>query len=240
MQILTKAMVDCVVEGTDGDVGVVKDVFFSSDSWRVRYLVIDTGRWLHGRQVVLAPYSIDRTDWPDRTVIVSLTREQIEASPSVQEHEPVSRQHESELAMHFRWPIYWGESEQVETGSDGSASEPTTERLIEGQLQSAQEVIGYRVEATDGEIGYVDDLILDDETWTIRYLVVKSKAWIAARRTLVSPGWAKAVSWKDKTIQTDLTNEKVTNSPEFNPREPVNREYEVQLYDYYARPSWWN
>jgi hypothetical protein len=247
--------VDSIVEGADGEVGTIKDVFFSSDSWHVRYLVVDTGRWLPGRRVVLAPHAIDRTDWPSQSVFVLQTRKQIEDSPSVLEHEPVSRQKEAELAKHYQWPIYWGETEPlgpdpvvrmppVEAESEPSQStntdQATSSQTIDSDLRSAKEVIGNHVEATDGEIGYVQDFIVDDDFWTIRYLVIDTHRWLPYGSVLVSPDWATEVSWDQKKVRVDLTREQVKNSPEFNPYEPVNREYEEHLYNYYGRPAYWH
>jgi hypothetical protein len=199
--------------------------------------------------------AIDHTDWPSQSVFVLQTRQQIEDSPSVLEHEPVSRQKEEELAKHYRWPIYWGESELLgldpvvptppfNAESDSSESTNTAEsassRPIDSDLRSAEAIIGYQVEATDSGIGRIKDFIIDDESWTIRYLVIDTHPWLPFGSVLVSPDWTMEIDWEQKRVRVDLTGEQVKDSPEFNPYEPVNREYEECLYNYYGRPAYWH
>jgi hypothetical protein len=104
-------------------------------------------------------------------------------------------------------------------------------------LQSARDVMGYRIAATDGEIGHVDDFIVDDETWALRYMVVDTRNWLPGRKVLVATEWIREVRWTDASAVVDLTREAVRSSPEFDPAAPINREVEVQLYDYYGRPQ---
>jgi hypothetical protein len=41
----------CPVEGIDGRVGTVKDFLFDDQSWKIRWMVVDTGYWLPGRRI---------------------------------------------------------------------------------------------------------------------------------------------------------------------------------------------
>jgi hypothetical protein len=100
-------------------------------------------------------------------------------------------------------------------------------------------VIGYHIQATDGEIGHVEDLIADDDSWVIRYMVVDTRNWLPGRSVLVSPAWIGEVSWASRKVYVDMSRENIRNSPEFDPAAPVNREYELRLYDYYGRPKYW-
>jgi hypothetical protein len=117
--------------------------------------------------------------------------------------------------------------------------EEKEERHSDPHLRSTREVIGYHIQARDGEIGHVDDLIVDDELWYLRYLVIDTRNWLPGRKVLVAPAWAEQVSWIERKVYIDLKRETIKNSPEFDPSMPVNREYEVQLYDYYGRPRYW-
>jgi hypothetical protein len=107
-------------------------------------------------------------------------------------------------------------------------------------LRSVGEVAGYHIEASDGEIGHIEDFIFDDETWKIRYVVVDTKNWLPGRKVLVSPLWVEDVSWRKRRVRVDLTQEEIKSSPEYDPTAPVNRQYEERLYDYYGRPRYWD
>ncbi len=106
-------------------------------------------------------------------------------------------------------------------------------------LQSVKSLEGYFVEATDGSVGHVEDLIVEEEGWIVRYLVVDTRNWLAGRRVLISTEWIDAVDLLGRTVSLTLTRAQVRNSPPFDPSEPVNRQYEIHLYDYYGRPKYW-
>ena len=100
--------------------------------------------------------------------------------------------------------------------------------------------MSYGVEATDGSIGHVEDLILDDSDWIIRYVVVHTRNWLPGRKVLIAPSWITRIIWDELKVYVSHTRQEVKESPVFNPSEPVNRKYEEVLYDYYGRPKYWD
>ena len=92
---------------SDGEVGQVKDFYFDAQSWVVRYVVVDTGSWLPGRQVLLSPHAFGSLPPSGKLLPVNKTRKQIEGSPSIESHKPVSRQYEEEYHRYYGWPFYW-------------------------------------------------------------------------------------------------------------------------------------
>jgi hypothetical protein len=237
------------IEATDSEVGVVQDFYFHDDTWTIRYLVVDTGNWLPGRLVLLSPVAITagEPDWSRSRFPVNLTRKQVEKSPSAGIDRPVSRQFETDLHQYYGWPVYWGTAPlpaQIPGGRtrEQAANEPDKDGSVRNpdpDLRSAQEVNGYHIQATDGEIGHVEDFIIDTGAWLLRYLVIDTRNWLPGRKVLVSPDWLEGISWSERIVKANLTQEEIKDSPEFDSRQPVNREYEVRLYDYYGRPAYW-
>ena len=243
-----KDMLGCKVHAADGKIGDVEDVYFEDLGWTVRYVVVDTGNWLPGRLVLISPLSValGEQDWSKQVLPVCLTKEQVEKSPSADADKPVSRQHEIELNEYYGWPVYWptfpaavlqGEMRPAAAsrgGKDGFGKEEG-----DPHLRSMKVLKGYYIEAEDGEIGHVEDFIVDTEDWTVRYMVVDTRNWLPERKVLVAPAWVKAVKWGDKKVQVEFPRETIRESPEFDPSQPVNRKYEARLYDYYGRSSYW-
>jgi hypothetical protein len=223
------------IRATDGEIGRVDDFYFDDYLWIIRYLVADTGSWLLGRLVLLPTASLGYPKWEQRAFPVTLGKEQIENSPPIDADQPVSRQMEGEIHGYYGWPPYWSVS------AYSAAREAGEPRRREGDphLRSTNQVFGYHIQATDGEIGHIEDFIVQDETWTIRYMVVDTRNWLPGKRVLVSPMWATKLDWVEKKVHLDLRREVIEESPEFDPTVPVNREYEVRLYDYYGRPHYW-
>ncbi len=238
------------IRATDGEIGTVEEFYFDDETWAIRYLTVNTGGWLDGRLVLISPISvIGQPDWQSKRLDVSLTKKQVEHSPSVDTHEPVSRQHEIEYMGYFGYPFYWGGSnlwgpEQYPAGLAVGAApsrEParTGKKSADSHLRSAQEVAGYYMGASDGEIGHLDGFVFDDETWAIRYIEVATRNWWPGKKVLVSPAWIERVSWMDSKIYAGLSREAIKDAPEYVESRPITRGYEDQLYSHYGRPPYW-
>ena len=106
-------------------------------------------------------------------------------------------------------------------------------------LMSSQQLNGCHIQATDGEIGHVEDFIIDDETWQIRYMVVDTRNWLPGKKVLIAPRWIERVSWDDSKVYVNLSREAIENGPEYHP-DALNREYEGKLYEHYDRPKYWD
>lgn len=232
---------------TDGEIGKVYEFYFDDRTWTIRYLVADTDSWLSNRLVLLSTIALGQPQWKDKSFPVEVSRETVENSPPIEKDEPVSRQKEKVLHKYYNWPSYW-----TGTGFMGEAipyippqKEPAEEAVEEegesadSHLRSTREVGTYFIQATDGEIGHVDDFIVDDLNWKIRYIVVDTSNWLFGKKVLVAPSWIGKVDWFDKKVHIDLDRDTIKNSPEFDAATPVNRKYEEILYDYYGRPKYW-
>jgi hypothetical protein len=241
------------IHATDGDIGSVDQFYFDDELWVIRYLVADTGNWLPGRKVLITPISLGRADWGAKKLYVTLTKKQVENSPDIDTHKPVSRQYETAFLAYYGYPYYWGgtslwgpaavpASLAVPRAGGPTAATPATAAPAEPadvHLRSTEEVTGYHIQATDGEVGHVEDFIVDDETWAIRYIGVDTRNWWPGKKVFLSPRWIARVSWEDSKVYVDLLRETIKNAPEYDESAPITREYEIELYDYYGRPAYW-
>jgi len=229
------------IHATDGNIGTVYDFLFDDEFWILRYVVVDTGHWLPGRKVLLTPGVLLEPDWRQRTFSVALTRDQVRASPDVDTDRPVSRRHEIHLHQHYGWPFYWSPSGDLVGPLMTTPPIESAEPPGDPHLRSVRDIISYDVQASDGEIGCVDDFIADRESWAIRYLVVAIHKWLPGRKVLISPQWLVGpISWAGRTVKLIMSRENIRNSPAYDSKSPVNREYEGRLFDFYGRPRYWN
>ncbi len=239
-----------VIRATDGEIGTVDQLYFDDQIWAVRYLTVETGSWLNGRNVLISPHSIVQTDWKAGRIDVSLTRKQVENAPDIDTHRPVSRQHEAAYYGYYGYPFYWDGPYMWGTAYTPGGMVPmaTAESVVaerrhtesgDSHLRSTQAVTGYGIDAKDGDIGHVERFIVDDVTWAIRYLEVATKNWWPGKTVLLSPGWVERVSWEDSKVFVAVTREAIKTCPEYVDSEPITREYENQLYFHYGRPPYW-
>jgi sporulation protein YlmC with PRC-barrel domain len=227
------------IQATDGEIGKVYDFYFDDDSWTIRYLVVETGSWFSGRQVLISPVALGKPDVDTEIFPVNLTRDQVENSPDVDTEVPISRQREIDLHMYYGWPMYWAAGGPYLGPQVEEQSEIAVEEAVEPHIRSCREVTGYHIKAIDGDIGHVHDFLIDDEKWEIRYMVVDTRNWWPGKAVLVSPQWIEDVSWEDAKVSVDLTRESIRNSPEYENLKKISREYEEKLYEYYQRRKYW-
>ena len=102
-------------------------------------------------------------------------------------------------------------------------------------LRSARDVTGYYIAARDGDIGHVDDFLVDDRAWAIRYLIVDTRNWWPGKKVALSPEWIKTVSWTDSRVHVDLQREEIKAAPEYDASRPFEREDETRLFEHYDR-----
>lgn len=237
------------VSATDGDIGSVVNFLLDDQRWVVRYLVVETGGFLGGRRVLISPISFGQADWSTHRFHLALTMEKVTNSPSVDVDKPVSRQHEQDYYRHYGYPYYWGYSGIWGMGAfpallgsgrwNAAPVEHSSEAPGDVHLRSAAAVCGYDIQGSDEAIGHVDDFVVDDETWEVRYLVVDTSNWWFGKKVLVSPHWASRISWEESKVYVDMSRQQIKNSPEWNATAAINREYEARLYDHYGRPVYW-
>jgi uncharacterized protein YrrD len=241
----TKTLTGYKLHSLDGEIGKVSEFYFDDHHWTIRYLIADTGGWLTGRQVLISPQALLSVNKEEQYIYVNLTKNQIEESPSLESDKPVSRQFEESYYDYYGWRTYWSDpymwgvdpyivhddNELIETAKNERGSDP--------HLRSISDVSGHDIQAVDGEIGHVEDFIIDDKTWVIRYLIINTQNWWPGKKVLISPLWIKRVSWSESKVFVDLQRETIKQSPEYTEELLLTRNYETELHRHYNRKGYW-
>ena len=255
------------IQAKDGSLGTVNDFLFDDSSWKVRWMVVDTGRWLTGRKVLVHPSAVISADYGERVLNVALTKAQVKESPDILSDRPVSQQMQSDLYGYYGWDPLWGgsmfgaglygESAYGYSGGMGAVASPLAPPMYFGaaatreaerdetstqdgdpHLRSVAEVIGYHLHATDGDIGHIQNLLIDNASWGIRYFLVDTANWWSGKHVLISPYAVKSVDWSNRHVQLDITKERVKSSPSWNPADAIEDEYERGLHSHYDWPGY--
>jgi hypothetical protein len=257
-------LADCAIGATDGAIGHVEDFYFDDEAWVVRYLVVGTGTWLSSRKVLISPVTIGRPNWAERILSVSITKEQVQNSPDIDTEKPVSRQHEIQYLNYYGYPYYWvggglwgvgtcpdmmmpdyaglvatPHAVQPERKEAYAQAEGARQQNDDPHLRSFNAVMGYHIEATDGDIGHVQGLLVDEATWAIRYIIVNTSNWWLGHQVLIAPQWIQDVSWSDGTVSVNLTRQAVKDAPPYDSAAQLDREQETGIHEHYRRPGYW-
>jgi hypothetical protein len=247
----TKELSGSKLHARDGEIGHLKDFYFDDQHWTIRYLVADTGNWLPNLKVLLSPFAVTGIHVsPHKAVDLNLTKKQIEESPPIETHMPVSRQFEQRYFQYYGWPYYWpGPLLWGPIEAPGPVLQPIPPvapqpRLSANDgdvhLRSVEEVAGfygYQIQALDQAFGRVEQFIFDDQNWSIRYLVAGTHAWLSGKRVLLAPEWIAWISWSEARVYVDFDAETVRRAPEYNPSAEITPEFEQQLAKHYTWPA---
>jgi uncharacterized protein YrrD len=203
------------IRGTDGgDAAKVDDILFDDRAWRVRYVVAETGSWLHRHKVLLSPNALGRLRGQAHFVPALLTANEIAHCLPVDADPPVSTRMAAQLGDLVTLATYW-------VGGFGVPylASPVTSPLPRSKpqtgdphLRSATWLMGYHTVAQDGEIGSLEDLLIDDEGWCLRDLVVQTHGWPHHKDVLIAPHWVSRISWAMRTVRIELPRERVVGA----------------------------
>jgi hypothetical protein len=218
-----KQLENLVLSAEDGEIGRCKDFLIDDRAWVIRYMVVDTSQWLTGKKVLISPTSLGQPDREALNFPVYLSKEQVRTAPDLHSDAPVSRQYEIALHKFYGMPFYWDDSATSDQVIDPSSR--LVGKIVSGEaseyLRSVVELSGYQVVATDGECGFVEDFIFDDETWDVQYLIFCINNENSSRKHLLSPAWLGDINWGQGALNVHMTKEQLENNPEYDPDVPI-------------------
>jgi sporulation protein YlmC with PRC-barrel domain len=251
MNLSLNSLLNFDIEAIDGDIGFIKDILFDDQQWTVRYLTVDTKRWIPlSKKVLITPVALQSLDVAEEKVHVSLTKQDVLDSPSMDSHKPVSRQFEEILFDFFGYGYYWngiGLWGDFQNPMDLAQQQQLHEKMADQEkpkpsenshLRSIDELKHYDVVETDGMQGHVHDFILDTDTWTIRYLVIDTRNYLpGGRKCLLPPEHLKSLSWKDQAVFCDLKIAEIKQIPEYDDQEINDESYLAKVHAAFAKKT---
>ncbi|WP_419728880.1 PRC-barrel domain-containing protein [Lichenicola sp.] len=255
MMLAISALKGFLVDASDGRIGTISDFLFDDTTWKIRWMVVDTGGWLKGRKILIHPSAISQPNYRREELSVRLTTTQVKESPDILSDQPVSEQMETELYGYYGWDPLWGgtnyfgvypfglASGVTETPGSGDGEllqEARADPVPKGDphLRSVTSVTGYHLQAKDGPIGHIENILVDDATWGIRYFIIDTLNWWPGKHVLLSPYAVRAISWAERNIAVDVTRDQVQGGPVWDPADAINSTFQKSLHRYYGWPSY--
>lgn len=243
------------ISASDGHIGFVSDFLFDDVNWHVRWLVVETGQWLSSRRVIVPSSALSALDPKQAECRINLSMQQIKDSPEVDTLRPVSQQMEASIYGHYGYKPYWndgsgfggigylggfgfsdGFGNEMPPSSEWSGEVATAKAKRQNDdvhLRSINEVTGYHIEATDGQIGHIEDFLVEDADWSIRYVVADTRNWWPGKKVLISPRSVKDVDWAVKMVHVDVKRKKIKDAPAYDEFVTIDQEYQSQFLRYY-------
>jgi len=235
-----RGMLGADVSTLDGALGRLLDVYYDDRLWTVRYLAVgEIGE--DGAARLVSPLAVERVGGDPERITLALDLERMLAAPDLTLEQPVSLQAEKAYFDFFGWPYYWEGpyawgawgvptapmppfSTLPAAGYDaftGEVAAPESDEATppEGSeashhLRSADETIGYHVQALDGEIGHTDDFLADERSWHITTVVVNTRNWWFGKKVELPVREVTHVDWGSQLMFVDVTRDQVREAHE--------------------------
>ena len=253
------------VRARDGDMGQVSQAYFDDRDWTIRYLVVNTGNWLTGREVLISPLAFHHRLHGDPRLHLSLTQAQVRNRPQMSPNRPASRQPEPSLPRYCEYPADGNGDGDGDGDDDGDrhwdmGAVPYPSRVDalpvelefnpvmldrdfrpeDVHLRSSAHVKGYEIQATDDSIGTVQDFVYDEESWTIRYLLVDTRRWWpGGRKVLINMRCADRIDGSTHTFHLRLTRAQILASPTCADLALTQHDREQRLQARHQNPGDW-
>jgi hypothetical protein len=254
---LTKELINYDVKAFDDQIGKVDDFLFMDTDFIIQYMVVNTGPLFLGRNVLISPSTLGEPDWISKQIPVNLTKQEIKDSPDIKTDQPISAIDLERLHDYYRWPKFWTpfntalNSTNTRSSSNKRAVTPEqrtdtvklslqkVKEIDTPKLRSVNEVIGYEIAANDGTAGTIDDIIIDDKLWFLRYLVIKTGNIFNHKKVVLAVDWIDWISHRKSEFRIDMPIQTIKESPEFDPETPMTRRQEEVFYDFHGKPYYW-
>jgi hypothetical protein len=231
------------LHATDGDIGHLEQFYFDDRDWKITYFVVDIGTWLHGKKVLMRPSAIIGVDARTKTINAAFTKQEVKDSEDVGMHKPEGLEQPHDYSLYLGWAYYLGlnafndsDRELVGRAHDlekNKTSEHSFRQAYDEHLRSSKLVSRYHVMAVDGEIGQIEDGIVDDHTWTIQYVVSTARNWWSSKKVLLPTEWILWVSAAESNVYVSLTRNNIATAPAVDPEKPLTRDLEIALNNHY-------
>ncbi len=238
MLIVVNSMTGYAIEATDGRLGTLSDLLFDDQTWRGRWLVVDTGNWLDRKRVLIHPSAFNSVDHDARILYVDLTRDQVQASPPISDHLPITRETERSQFDYYSWDPYWGtQSVGIVPGGGPIVEDARLQDGPDPNLRSAEDINNYHIVARDGNIGHLDTMLVDDTSFQIDSLILNTSDWWSGQTVLVSTGKVTSFNAHDRLIRIAMTRAQIKTSPNWDPSRIVAAEIAAGQTDHQVWPG---
>jgi sporulation protein YlmC with PRC-barrel domain len=242
MLIKTEDLKGFNTESIDDIQGEIYDFYFDDLFWNIQYLLIKTGGLLKEKSILMSHVVLGVPDIERQALSVKVSFQTNNKKEKPEELQTISESKEKKASEILNWPL---SRLNLVSLDEKDLKNLINNMVTDGKqhyenenlhLRSRNEVLGYHIQAKNGEIGHVDDLIIETESWKIRYLIVDTRNWLpGGKDVLISPAWIEKIKWNKNRVYIDLKKGVIENSPPYDPEAPIDDQFELKLFKYYGR-----
>jgi len=222
--------------------GTILDMYFDDLFWNIQYIVVETGRFLPDKVIIISHNLLGKPDYNSQLLPINTSFDAKSDGKNTQFLRSVSEIKTINASKILEWPLKQTNLKALNTEemknlvTNMVSDEDKVTPMANPHLRSWNEVLGYNIQAKNGEIGHVDDFIAESDNWKIRYMIIDTHNWLpGGKYVLISPAWIEKIQWNNNLVYVDLDKDMIKNSPEYDPNKPIDDAFELKLFKYYGR-----
>lgn len=248
----------------DGKIGIASDFLFDQKSWFIKSIVDKSGK-VFSKELLFSAGSIGGLDMQEKILHMDLDNEQIKHSPRLTVRDVLNPERflpmdDNKVVFHSDWLNNWnsmrltvlGKQKKYATTKILNSSDLLHQEAMKDAslfvrnddeeiptLQSSAMTFGFKISSRNGDMGYMQDFIVNDEDWSIKFLVINTKRNFSGKKILVSPEAIDWISWRRKHVSVDMEKEKLAGCPHFDMSFPLNPELQSAIQEKYECHQYW-
>jgi hypothetical protein len=147
-------------------------------------------------------------------MVADLAKKEVRHAPELDSAGSAARQVSLGRRGFYGWNVWRAFRRSPGTGPSGVT-----------HLHNIRDVAGYQVRGSDRKIGHVEDFLVEEDGWTIQYMVVETGKWFFGRKVLIAPRWIEKISRPEREVAVNRSREQVRCGPPHDPAAAVKRTY---------------
>jgi hypothetical protein len=237
MKINLQDKIGFEVRTKDKITGVLKDLLFDEDYWKLRYLDVDLGGMFFKQRILIPIELISKKNWKNQNFTLNLKSKHLEHLPKLKDRKTVSKEYEAKLAHHFAIDEYWSQRFQPASIKPGMSFAQNKglnslkEDDMSSKLRSFKEIQNYQVYAQNGKAGQLTDLLVETEDWKILSQVIHL-THNPEKEVMLAMRWIEGISYVEKGVFLSLKKRDIHSAPLFDISVPINEKKVTKQYDF--------
>lgn len=219
---------------TDRKKYLLDDIYLDNKSQKIHFLVCNSRKYFNSIQALVEPNMIKSINKDQHRINLNITREQLEAYKNdIKNINQVNKTESGKKTSNFWSKLFmlYKPVTQAEIEDEGSLEE----FKLNLNLHSFNEIMNYFISGKDGDIGWLEDLIIDTEKWHCKFLMFTTHYSLYSNSRIMPTTWVENIDWEFYSIVVNKEIKDIDEMPFYESLILTSKNYEEGVLDYFEQ-----